>query len=645
MLTKTLKRLNLATRPAMAAMGLNHPVRAYNLSLVDRVKETFHNQIRHIRSFVEPDGQNYESQLPDGYRTHGNTAAHFSASITNNSFEMHQWHEMDAVVHTQFGTVDNPVLIFTSDSSWRIVICAGPAVEDDSIAHEKMYYMVREGPMHRCQVCGQCFKIVRLKDEASEKNDYYSTMFASINHFEVAEEDMTVNLNLPYGDRPNGSLQTIATTNVYIHANNDEADRIMVDPAYKLERMREATEKVYALHEAYRLVDEQMKGMSYSLKLPFSRDLYETWYNIEKSIAKFDRIFNKVEKFNARALSDPYNHERRERRMIQRRNERWNRNYTYFFGNLTEEEQQYRDYFQSDLDIQMEDDYVDEKMDEAHIAQIGTLNPNLYDFQDYNARHDPHEDYSDIVEQRIFKYKYRQMADDSATFKRRQARVISRFLERAQNRDPALEQDLFDLFATGARDYSWGQLATNPDAWNDVALQETRPFREYMVKEATQQYRDYFESDGEDEGFFEYLDNLSNRDKIRMMEIFEDFTTDKLDNKDYVSIPKREYNPELSLLGNVVLDLVDFKDRIRPLSQDISMLEHTRKYQKRNPVEFTRDRAEFDSLIDNIRGKSKISNEGYSSGELSEPKTDSERNDEKVDREVLQSSDADEERK
>jgi hypothetical protein len=439
-----------------------------------------------------------------------------------------------------------------------------------------------------------------------------------------------------------GSLQTIASSNIYIHVNNDEADRIMVDPAYKLEKMKEATEKVYAFHEAYRLVDDQMKGMRYDLKVPFSRDLYETWYNIEKSIFKFDRIFNKVEKFNARALSDPANHARREKRMIQRRNERWSKNYTYFFGNLTEEEQQYRDYFESDLDVQIEDEYVEEKNDEIHMAQTGTLNPNLYDFQDYNGKHDPHEDYSDIVEQRIFKYKYRQMADDPVTYKRRQSRVISRFLERAQNRDPALEQDLFDLFATGARDYSLGQLASNPGAWNDVALQETRPFREYMVKESVQQYRDYFESDAEDEGFFEYLGNLSNRDKIRFMEVFEDFTTTKHDNKEFVTIPKREHNPELSLLGNVVLDLVDFKDRIRPLSQDISMLEHTRKFQKRNKAEFDSDRAEFDALLNDIRGKGKIANEGYSSGELSEPKTDVEegrRDDERVDADVLHSSD------
>jgi len=110
----------------------------------------------------------------------------------------------------------------------------GPAIEDDSHSHEKMFYFVREGPMHRCHICGQCFKIVRLKDEASELNDYYSTMFAAITHFEIAEEDLTIGLTSFFGDRPQGSLQTLPSTKVYIHANNDESDRILIDPAFKL---------------------------------------------------------------------------------------------------------------------------------------------------------------------------------------------------------------------------------------------------------------------------------------------------------------------------------------------------------------------------------------------------------------------------
>jgi hypothetical protein len=81
-----------------------------------------------------------------------------------------------------------------------------------------------------------------------------------------------------------------------------------------------------------------MKSKSFSIKVPFSKDLYESWFSIEKSIAKFDRIFNKVEKFDARAMTDQVNHERREKRMLSKKRERWTDNYTYFFGNLTEEE-------------------------------------------------------------------------------------------------------------------------------------------------------------------------------------------------------------------------------------------------------------------------------------------------------------------
>ena len=175
----------------------------------------------------------------------------------------------------------------------------GPGIEDDSHSHEKIFYMVREGPINRCQVCGQCFKIVRLKDEFSEQQDYYTMMFSTLSHFDVSEEDLTVPLSYAnfFGDRPSVSMQTIPATNVYIHVNPDEADRILVDPAYKLERLKEAHEKLYAMHEAYKEVDRQMSKQRITLPVPMGRDQYETWFEIEKSIAKFDRLFNKVEKF------------------------------------------------------------------------------------------------------------------------------------------------------------------------------------------------------------------------------------------------------------------------------------------------------------------------------------------------------------
>jgi len=76
------------------------------------------------------------------------------------------------------------------------------------------------------------------------------------------------------------------------------------------------------------------------------------------------------------------------------------------------------------------------------------------------------------------------------------------------------------------------------------------------------------------------MDNLSNRDKIRFAEIFDDPTILKNDFKDSVSIQKREYNPELSVFSNFVLDLIDFKDRVRPLAKDIALMDTTRRHQK-----------------------------------------------------------------
>jgi hypothetical protein len=107
------------------------------------------------------------------------------------------------------------------------------------------------------------------------------------------------------------------------------------------------------------------------LKTPFGRDQYETWYQIEKNIRIFDRTFNRVEKFNGRKFSDPDNHERRERRMMGLKNERWVENYTYFFNGMTEEEQQYRDYFETDVEEDPENDICEGIMDREIIAEEG----------------------------------------------------------------------------------------------------------------------------------------------------------------------------------------------------------------------------------------------------------------------------------
>lgn len=77
------------------------------------------------------------------------------------------------------------------------------------------------------------------------------------------------------------------------------------------------------------------------------------------------------------------------------------------------------------------------------------------------------------------------------------------------------------------------------------------------------------------------------------MEVFEDFTVDRQDHKKYVMIKKREFNPELSAFSNLLLDLADFRDRVRPMARDIAKLDASKSLQPRHVSELEKERAEF----------------------------------------------------
>ena len=145
-------------------------------------------------------------------------------------------------------------------------------------------------------------------------------------------------------------------------------------------------------------------------------------------------------------------------------------------------------------------------------------------------------------------------------------------------------QNLAETFMEEEKHANIGQFFLDPSEYKSHVDEQTKANREYMAREGVQQYRDYYESDAEEQSFFEYLDNLPNRDTIRFMECFEDFTIDKADHKIVHLIPKREFNPELSAFSNLILDLVDFRDRVKPIAKDITMLDATMRYQPREVV-------------------------------------------------------------
>jgi len=142
----------------------------------------------------------------------------------------------------------------------------------------------------------------------------------------------------------------------------DDHDRILTDPAYRLQRQTEGElkAKIYLLAmEDY----ENDKIAKSPYRHPISKVVYENLMESEAIIRKLDRSFRQVLKFETRKYVDPANHSRREARMLERSKKRWDGAYTLFTGTLTEEEQRYRDYFETDLEKNKEDERLEEFLD------------------------------------------------------------------------------------------------------------------------------------------------------------------------------------------------------------------------------------------------------------------------------------------
>jgi hypothetical protein len=97
---------------------------------------------------------------------------------------------------------------------------------------------------------------------------------------------------------------------------------------------------------------------------------------------------------------------------------------------------------------------------------------------------EPHEAFDDVIDSKLFKFKYRMCNDDDSTYSRRQGRLLSRFVDRAKNRDPAIETDLFELFQQDMKENSTAQFMLDPASYKPKAAEDTRVFREYMVQES-----------------------------------------------------------------------------------------------------------------------------------------------------------------
>lgn len=151
---------------------------------------------KHIKAAIESTGNEYSIQTNLTAEGFDEVSSEWQAHFGGNPFDLQTYNYLEGVQLTNFGTVDNPTVIFTADAPFRFVGCSGPTNEDDYESHELMWLMLREGPLQRCMYCGQVFKLVRLRNEFSSEMDYYSPNFNLLWWQEMGENDAFNNISL-----------------------------------------------------------------------------------------------------------------------------------------------------------------------------------------------------------------------------------------------------------------------------------------------------------------------------------------------------------------------------------------------------------------------------------------------------------------
>lgn len=175
----------------------------------------------------------------------------------------------------------------------------------------------------------------------------------------MGENDILNNLSLTKADTHfESTVYEVPAGQVFGLIGNDDHDRLLTDPAYRMEKLAlaDSKAKIYILAmEDY----EREKLVTSPYREPINKQDYENLIEAEATILKLDRLFRKLVKFHSRKYIDPVNHPRREKRMLDKSNARWDNAYTIFTNDLTEEEQKYRDYFETDLQNYKEDEVME----------------------------------------------------------------------------------------------------------------------------------------------------------------------------------------------------------------------------------------------------------------------------------------------
>lgn len=469
-------------------------------------------------------------------------AHELQAMVTNNPFDL-EIMMGDTNPLRNFGTVDNPVLLFSANVGWRYVMCTGMNDEDEGLSHVGVWFLLREGPMHRCSHCGQCFKLINLKDEISEENDYYLDHYMPILEEEMGDDDdLVTRLTFHKFADPYPVLYPMQNSNAaYVLVNADDHDRILTDPAYRMQKAQEGHQTLTSLHQAMVEIEEKLlwqRGGFYPA-VNYTKADYEDLMTSELAIRKLDRIFAKVQRFQKRAIMQPIEHERREKRMLERAEERSNSHTQYI--NTSEKEQMYNDYFESDIDP--EEELMEEQDDYEELLADG-----IFNFKNYQFVEEGLDGTVPAVEgvfgKKIFKFKHRKWNEDPANHFIRENRMVRRFIDRMRKRDPDVEIDLAEA----------GNMTP-------AYAKKYEKYQQYVLDEAVLQYKDYYESDKED---IEDFEHITPEEKAEFAVVFKDYAKPLGEFKAVVSVPSHKYDKSKGVIDNLREHYADMRTRVMP---------------------------------------------------------------------------------
>lgn len=478
----------------------------------------------------------------------------WQAAIVGNTYDTQAMAHFDATVQQNFGTVNNPHVIYTADTPFRYVGCTGQPNEDDYEGHEFLIMMLREGPLQRCPQCGQVYKLVRIRNEFSAEMDYYRSGQLPLDMLNMGDADHwsqnSVMRLMPHSwDHTQFENET---SNVYSLVNPDEHDRILTDPAYRLEKLRKAQTTSAAYFSAMRLVEQEYRAShKVNYVIPMNKVDFQTLLTAEAAIRKTDRMYTNLRRFHARQFLDPLNHERREARMLKRAKRRQVDSYTVFFGGLSEQEQNIRDYFETDLKDQPHDEAALEAVDEEVVRALKDYKVGNYDFQEMYTKR-PTQDATSIEEKLVFRFVNRRCFDTVTDYERRQTRLVERSLERSR------ANQAFGTQATQA------SLSGDQSQLRQVESQ----YLDSVVEEAIQQYADYFESEGEEA--VETLRRGSIQTRVNLLEGYRDHSKNPRNSRGFYSIPKRKRDLNTGIVADTLSELADYSTFVLPKSQELA---------------------------------------------------------------------------